>query len=105
MLTARNIELQQRLRSLKTDLNAEGHNVDTWLESCTDLDHSISTRTASEAEMYRTFDDDDDDDDMNSSAFDSKLLNGHDDLDRNNNHSGIRTNLNNSCECFALTIC
>ncbi|CAF1441575.1 unnamed protein product [Adineta ricciae] len=96
LLTARNIELQQRLRSLKTDLNAEGHNVDTWLESCTDLDHSISTRTASEAEMYRTFDEDDDYDDMNSSTFDSKLLNGHDDLDRNNNHSGIRTNLNNS---------
>ncbi|CAF1046072.1 unnamed protein product [Adineta ricciae] len=96
LLTARNIELQQRLRSLKSDLNAEGHNVDTWLESCTDLDHSVSTRTASEAEMYRTFDDNDDDDDMNSSTFDSKLLNGHDDLDRNNNHSGIRTNLNNS---------
>lgn len=59
LLTQRNHELQCRLNSLKTDLNAEGHNVDTWLESCTDIDYSTSTRTASEAEMYRTFDDDD----------------------------------------------
>lgn len=59
LLTQRNHELRCRLNSLKTDLNAEGHNVDTWLESCTDIDYSTSTRTASEAEMYRTFDDDD----------------------------------------------
>ncbi|UJR36148.1 hypothetical protein I4U23_028883 [Adineta vaga] len=97
LLTARNIELQQRLRTLKTDLNAEGHNVDTWLDSCPDVDRSVSTRTASEAEMYRTFDDADDDyDDMNSSTFENKLMNGHDDLDPNNNHPGIRTNLNNT---------
>jgi len=44
---------------LKSDLNSEGHDVDTWLDSCSDIDHSTSTRTASEAEMYRTFDDDD----------------------------------------------
>ncbi len=59
MLTSRNIELQRRLGSLKTDLNSEGHDVDTWLDTCSDIDHSTSTRTASEAEMYRTFDDDD----------------------------------------------
>ncbi|CAF1396853.1 unnamed protein product [Adineta steineri] len=84
LLTSRNIELQQRLRALKTDLNSEGHNVDTWLDSCSDIDRSVSTRTASEAEMYRTFDDDDDD--MNSSTIETKLTNGHDDLDTNNNH-------------------
>ncbi len=33
--------------------------MDTWLDTCSDIDHSTSTRTASEAEMYRTFDDDD----------------------------------------------
>ncbi len=60
MLTSRNIELQRRLGSLKTDLNSEGHDVDTWLEKCSDIDHSTSTRTASEAEMYRTLDDADD---------------------------------------------
>ena len=59
MLTSRNIELQRRLGSLKTDLNSEGHDVETWLETCSDIDHSTSTLTASEAEMYRTFDDDD----------------------------------------------
>jgi hypothetical protein len=59
LLTSRNIELQRRLGSLKTDLNSEGHDVDTWLDTCSDIDHSTSTRTASEAEMYRTFDDDD----------------------------------------------
>jgi hypothetical protein len=58
-LTSRNIELQRRLGSIKTDLNSEGHDVDTWLDSCSDIDHSTSTRTASEAEMYRTFDEDD----------------------------------------------
>jgi len=58
-LTSRNIELQRRLGSLKSDLNSEGHDVDTWLDTCSDIDHSTSTRTASEAEMYRTFDDDD----------------------------------------------
>jgi hypothetical protein len=58
-LSSRNIELQRRLGSLKTDLNSEGHDVDTWLDTCSDIDHSTSTRTASEAEMYRTFDDDD----------------------------------------------
>ncbi len=57
LLTSRNVELQRRLGSLKSDLNSEGHDVDTWLDSCSDIDHSTSTRTASEAEMYRTFDD------------------------------------------------
>ena len=62
LLTQRNHELQRRLNSLKTELNSEGHNVDTWLESYTEPDYSTSTRTASEAEMYRTVDDDDDND-------------------------------------------
>jgi len=97
LLTTRNIELQQRLGTLKTELNSEGHDVDTWLDSCSDIDRSISTRTASEAEMYRTFDDDDED----LSTTETKLTNGHDDLDRNNNHQRIRSNINNSCECFA----
>lgn len=43
--------------------------MDTWLDSCSDIDHSTSTRTASEAEMYRTFDDDDDD--MEKKSIDS----------------------------------
>jgi uncharacterized protein YoxC len=105
VLTSQNMELQQRLRTLKTDLNSEGHDVDTWLDSCSDLDRSVSTRTASEAEMYRTFGDGDDEDDINASTIDGKLMNGHGDLDNNNNHHGIRTHLNNSCECFALTSC
>jgi hypothetical protein len=92
LLTSRNIELQQRLGTLKTELNSEGHDVDTWLDSCSDIDRSISTRTASEAEMYRTFDDDDED----LSTTETKLTNGHDDLDRNNNHQRIRSNINNS---------
>jgi hypothetical protein len=97
LLTSRNIELQRRLGSLKSELNSDGHDVDTWLDSCSDVDHSISTQTASEAEMYRTFDDDDDDDDLNlslqvnKSTTETKLLNGHDNLDTNNNHP---------CECF-----
>lgn len=99
-LTAHNIELQRRLHALKTELNSEGHEVETWLDSCSDLDRSISTRTASEAEMYRSFDDDDDavddGDDFNSSRTEPKLINGHDDLDRNNNHHGMKLNLNNS---------
>ena len=55
-LTSRNMELQRRLSALKSDLNSEGHNVETWLDTCSDMDYSTSTRTASEAEMYRTFD-------------------------------------------------
>jgi hypothetical protein len=132
ILTARNGELQQRLGSLKTELNFEGHDVDTWLNSCSDIDHSISTQTASEAEMYRTLDDDnkgdddDDDDDgdvtddvhqlqhqldMNStlqtmkSKTENKCFNGLDDLDTNNNHQGIQSILNHSCEFYAFTIC
>jgi hypothetical protein len=65
-LTSRNLELQNRLNTLKTELNSEGHDVDTWLDTCSDIDHSISTRTASEAEMYRTVDDDDDSIDQSS---------------------------------------
>jgi hypothetical protein len=80
MLTSRNNELQQRLGTLKSELNSEGHDVDTWLDSCSDIDRSISTRTASEAEMYRTFDDDED---LNSER---KYHNGHDHLDPHNNH-------------------
>jgi len=90
LLTSRNIELQQRLGTLKAELNSEGHDVDTWLDSCSDIDRSVSTRTASEAEMYRTFDDDDED--LNS---ETKLLNGHDDLDPNNNHHDTKQNINN----------
>jgi hypothetical protein len=104
MLTSRNIELQRRLSALKTELNSEGHDVDTWLGSCSDIDRSISTRTASEAEMYRTFDDDDDDDDLNTSTTETKLINGHDDLDTNNNHHQIKSNINNSRECFAFAV-
>jgi len=90
LLTSRNIELQQRLGTLKAELNSEGHDVDTWLDSCSDIDRSVSTRTASEAEMYRTFDDDDED--LNT---ETKLLNGHDDLDPNNNHHDTKQNINN----------
>ncbi|CAF0867665.1 unnamed protein product [Rotaria sordida] len=98
-LTSNNIELQKRLGVLKTELNSEGHDVDTWLDTCSDIDRSISTCTASEAEMYRTFDDDDDDDDLHVTK--KKLINGHDDFDANNNnnnnhHHGIKTNINNS---------
>jgi hypothetical protein len=102
MLASRNIELQQRLGTLKTELNSEGHDVDTWLDSCSDIDRSISTRTASEAEMYRTFDDDED---FNTSTTETKLINGHDDLDTNNNHHDMKSNINNSRECFALAVC
>lgn len=56
-LTSRNVELQRRLSSLKSDLNSEGHDVETWLDNCPEIDYSTSTRTASEAEMYRTIDD------------------------------------------------
>lgn len=79
-LTYRNIELQQRLRTLKAELNSEGHNVDTWLNSCPDIDQSVSTRSASEAEMYRTFDDIDDVEqksilpEQNPNTIDSKIL-------------------------------
>ena len=59
-LTSRHAELQQRLGCLKNELNTEGHDVDTWLDSCSDIDHSVSTQTASEAEMYRSFDDEHD---------------------------------------------
>lgn len=51
------MELQRRLNALKSDLNSDGHNVETWLDTCSDMDYSTSTRTASEAEMYRTIDD------------------------------------------------
>ncbi|CAF0742930.1 unnamed protein product [Rotaria sordida] len=96
-LTSNNIELQKRLGVLKTELNSEGHDVDTWLDTCSDIDRSISTCTASEAEMYRTFDDDDED----LHVTKKKLINGHDDFDANNNnnnnhHHGIKTNINNS---------
>jgi hypothetical protein len=94
MLISRNVELQQRLQTLKTELNSEGHDVDTWLDSCSDIDRSISTRTASEAEMHRSFDENED---LNASTTENKLLNEHDDLDTNNNHHGIK-----SCECFAI---
>lgn len=71
-LTSRNMELQRRLSALKSDLNSEGHNVDTWLDTYSDMDYSTSTRTASEAEMYRTFDDDDEEMDKKSMDFLSK---------------------------------
>ncbi|CAF2387175.1 unnamed protein product [Rotaria sp. Silwood2] len=94
ILTSNNIDLQRRLGVLKTELNSEGHDVDTWLGTCTDIDRSVSTCTASEAEMYRTFDDDDDD----LHVPKKKLINGHNDLDTNNNNNnvGIKTNINNS---------
>ncbi|CAF0818317.1 unnamed protein product [Rotaria sp. Silwood1] len=95
ILTSNNIELQRRLGVLKTELNSEGHDVDTWLDTCSDIDRSVSTCTASEAEMYRTFDDDDDD----LHVTKKKFINGHDNLDANNNNNnnhGIKTNINNS---------
>ena len=70
----------------------------------------MSTRTASEAEMYRTFDDDDAGDDdpshvhaasqLNKSLSETKLLNGHDALDSNNNYPGVQSILNNTRECL-----
>ena len=66
-LTSRNVELQRRLTILKNELNSQGHQVDSWLDSCsTDIDHSISTQTASEADMYRNFDENDDHDEEES---------------------------------------
>jgi len=104
VLNARNVELQQRLSLLKNDLNSQGHDVDSWLNSSTtDVDGSISTRTASEAEMYRTFDDQEEDEHHLSFPLTKptsetiKYLNGHDDLDTNNNHQGIQSILNPSC--------
>ncbi|CAF3185382.1 unnamed protein product [Rotaria socialis] len=105
MLTSNNIELQRRLGAVKTELNSEGHNVDTWLESYSDIDHSISTCTASEAEMYRTFDDDDDDKNEDDQQLKkTKLLNENSHLDTNNNHSGIKTNMNNSYTVDSKTL-
>ncbi|CAM4793820.1 unnamed protein product [Rotaria magnacalcarata] len=105
MLTSNNVELQRRLGTLKTELNSEGHNVDTWLESCSDIDRSISTCTASEAEMYRTFDDDDDDKNEDDQQLKkTKLLNGNSPLDTNNNHNGIKTNMNNSYTVDSKTL-
>lgn len=94
-LTAHNVELQDRLSSLKTELNSEGHNVDTWLDSYPDIDYSTSTRTASEAEMYRTFDDDDEMD--HNSSINKKSI----DLITNNNHNGTKTN---SCKYILFKI-
>ncbi|UJR09950.1 hypothetical protein I4U23_014173 [Adineta vaga] len=75
LLTTHNAELQCRLGSLKTELTSDGHDIDTWLESCSDMDHSTSTRTASEAEMYRTIDDDDDGDDDDDEHDQSSQIN------------------------------
>ncbi|CAF3662242.1 unnamed protein product [Rotaria socialis] len=86
-LTSRSIELQDRLGCLKTELNSEGHNVDTWLDTCSDIDYSTSTRTASEAEMYRTLDEDDDELD-HSSHLNKKPI----DVIVNHNLHGIKTN-------------
>jgi len=60
MLSTKNVESQKRVKKLKDDLNHMGHNVDDWLNDCSvdDVDHSTSTRTASEAELHRTFDED-----------------------------------------------
>ena len=68
LLTNRNAELQRRLNALKNDLNANGHNVETWLANCPDVEHSISTETASEAEMYRTIDENDEHEMNNSNS-------------------------------------
>ncbi|CAF1530297.1 unnamed protein product, partial [Didymodactylos carnosus] len=40
------------------ELNQDGHDVDQWLDACSDADRSTSTNTASEAEMYRSLDGD-----------------------------------------------
>ncbi|CAF1526594.1 unnamed protein product [Rotaria sordida] len=91
-LTSRSIELQNRLSCLKTELNSEGHNVDTWLNTCSDIDYSTSTRTASEAEMYRTIDDDDidDDDQLDQNPHINKK--SIDIITNNNNHHSTKTN-------------
>ena len=103
ILTSRNNELQRCLGTLKSELNSEGHNVDTWLSSCSDIDHSVSTCTASEAEMYQTFDNDAD---LNArSTIETKIINGDDDLNTNHNHHGMRSNKNKSCECLAFAVC
>lgn len=101
LLTSRHNELQQRLGVLKSELNSEGHDVNTWLDTYSDLDHSVSTRTASEAELYRTFDDDEDEDCSNR----NKLTNGHDHLDSNNNSHDIKSTTNKTRECFAFAVC
>ena len=102
LLTSRQHDLQQRLGALKSELNSEGHNVDTWLGSCSDLDRSVSTRTASEAELYRTFDDDDDE----TSPMQNKFTNGLETFDPNNNNSHqIKPTTNKTRECFAFAVC
>ncbi|CAF1427394.1 unnamed protein product, partial [Didymodactylos carnosus] len=58
VLSSRHVELQRRLKKLKDELNQDGHDVDQWLDACSDADRSTSTNTASEAEMYRSFDGD-----------------------------------------------
>lgn len=106
LLTSRQHELQQRLGALKNELNSEGHNVDTLLNSCPEIDHSVSTRTASEAELYRGFDsDDDDDDDGTNHPTQTKFSNGHDTLDSNNNSHEIKPTSNKTRECFAFAVC
>lgn len=45
--------------------------------------------------MYR-----DDNDDFNTKKV--KLLNGHTDLDTNNNHHGVKPTMDNSCECLSI---
>ena len=94
-MSARNAELQRRLGSLKVELNAEGHDADTWLESCSDIDHSVSTRTASEAEMYRTIDDVSDDPHNESSELNRK---SNDVINQNGNKP-------TSCKFFRFTKC
>ena len=103
LLTSRHNELQQRLGVLKNELNSEGHDVTTWLDTCSDIDHSVSTRTASEAELYRTFDDDDDGDEDYYTR--NKLSNGHDHLDPNNNSHDIKSTTKKTRECFAFAVC
>ncbi|CAF3668924.1 unnamed protein product [Rotaria sp. Silwood1] len=92
LLTSHSVELQNRLNCLKTELNSEGHNVDTWLDTCSDIDYSISTRTASEAEMYRTFDDNDYEFDQNSQINKKSIDLITNNTNHHHHHHGTKTN-------------
>ena len=109
-MNSQNLELQQRLKSLKTELNTQGHDVDMWLNSCADADHSVSTETASEAEMYRSFDDDQSEHSQPvpiplpvcKTSNDTPYFSEHNHLDRNNNHQEIQSILPHSCMFISI---
>ena len=70
--------------------------MNTWLDSCSDIDHSVSTQTASEAEMYRSFDDDHDELESSPHASTKKLA----DVQDPTTHQTCRSSQpNTSCTC------